>query len=157
LGPTWLFPTGSRDEFTRKQWGVGPAFVLGYKTKDWTAGIFPQYTWGFGGWNDEDEGEPDASYFSMLYFFIYNLPNSWQIGLNPTISYDDNATSGNKWNVPVGLFASKMTKIGKLPVKVQLGVEYSVVSQDDFGQRAQFKLNVIPVIPSLIKKPILGN
>ena len=155
LGPTWLFPTGTRDEFTRKQWGAGPAFVLGYKTKDWIAGIFPQYTWGFGGWNDE--GEPDASYFSMLYFLVYNLPNAWQIGLNPTISYDDNAKSGNKWNVPVGLFASKMIKIGNVPVKLQLGVEYSVVSQDDFGQRAQVKLNIIPVIPSLVKCPLFGG
>jgi hypothetical protein len=50
-----------------------------------------------------------------------------------------------------------MTKIGKIPVKIQFGVEYSVVSQDAFGQRAQFKLNIIPVIPSLIKKPLLGK
>jgi hypothetical protein len=41
--------------------------------------------------------------------------------------------------------------------RFQLGVEYSVVSQDDFGQEAQFKLNIIPVIPSLIKNPIFGR
>jgi hypothetical protein len=28
------------------------------------------------------------------------------------------------------------------------------VSQDDFGQRAQIKLNVIPVIPALVGNPI---
>jgi hypothetical protein len=70
----------------------------------------------------------------MLYFFIYNLPNAWQIGFNPTISYDHNATSGNKWNVPVGLIALKMTKIGKIPVKIQFGVEYSVVSKTPSGR-----------------------
>jgi hypothetical protein len=37
------------------------------------------------------------------------------------------------------------------------GFEYSVVSQDDFGQRFMIKLNVIPVIPSLIKNPIFGG
>jgi len=37
----------------------------------------------------------------------------------------------------------------KIPVKFQLGVEYSVVSPDDFGQEAVIKLDVIPVIPSL--------
>lgn len=155
LGPTWLFPTATQEEFGQQQWGVGPAAVIGYHTKEWVAGVFPQYTFGIGGWNGKDT--PDASYLSMLYFFVYNLPDAWQIGFNPTISYDDNAPSGNHWNVPVGLFAAKTTKIGKVPVKFQLGVEYSVVSQDAFGQQAQLKLNIIPVIPSLVKTPILGG
>ena len=155
LGPTWLFPTATRDELGRQQWGVGPAFIVGYRTKDWLAGIFPQYTWGIGGWNGE--GTPDASYLSMLYFFVYNLPNTWQIGFNPTISYDNNASSGNKWNVPVGLFVSRMTKIGNTPVKLQLGMEYSVIKQDDFGQVAQIKLNIIPVISPLVKNPLFGK
>ena len=93
----------------------------------------------------------------MLYFFVYNLPDAWQIGFNPTISYDSNASSGNRWNVPVGLFVAKTTKIGNTPVKVQLGMEYSVVQQDDFGQVAQLKLNIIPVIPSLVKNPLFGK
>jgi hypothetical protein len=29
-------------------------------------------------------------------------------------------------------------------------MEYSIVSQDDFGKRAMIKLNVIPVIGSLV-------
>jgi hypothetical protein len=44
-----------------------------------------------------------------------------------------------------------------MPVKVQLGIEYSVVSQDDFRQRAQIKLNVIPVIPSLLEHTIVDG
>jgi len=155
LGPTWLFPTSTQEEFGRQQWGVGPAAVIGYRTKKWLAGIFPQYTWGIGGWHGGDT--PYASYLSMLYFFIYNLPDAWQIGFNPTISYDENAPSDNKWNVPVGPFVSKMIKIGRTPVKIQLGFEYSVVRQDDFGQVAQVKLNIIPVIPSLIKNPLFGK
>jgi hypothetical protein len=150
LGPTWLIPTATQDEFGQQQWGVGPAFIIGYHTKDWVGGIFPQYTWGIGGGND-------ASYLNLLYFFAYNLPDAWQIGFNPTIRYNDNASSGNKWNVPVGLYVAKTTKIGKKPVKLQLGIQYSVVSEDDFGQVALVKLNVIPVIQSLVKNPILGK
>ena len=40
---------------------------------------------------------------SMLYAFFYNLPEAWQVGFNPTVAYDNKATSGNRWNVPVGL------------------------------------------------------
>ena len=42
----------------------------------------------------------------------------------------------------------------EMPVKFQFAVEYSVVSQDDFGKKALIKLNVIPVIPALIKEPL---
>ena len=155
LGPTWLLPTATRTEFGRAQWGAGPALVLGYKTKDWIAGVFPQYTWGIGGWNGKDK--PDASYLTMLYFFAYTLPDAWQVGFNPTINYDARATSGNRWNVPVGIFVAKTTKIGKLPVKVLVSLEYSVVSQDAFGQRAQIKVDIVPVVPSLVKNPIFGG
>jgi hypothetical protein len=152
LGPTFLLPTATRKEFGKQQWGVGPAFVVGYHTKKLTAGIFPQYTWGIGGWSGRDK--PASSNASILYFCIYNLPHAWQIGFNPTITYDHTASSGNKWNVPVGLIVAKTAKVGKMPVKFQLGVEYSVANQDVLGQRAQIKLNIIPVIPSLVKNPL---
>jgi hypothetical protein len=77
--------------------------------------------------------------------------------MNPTINYDHHAGAGNRWNVPVGPIVAKTTRIGRLPVKFQLGFEYSVVSQDTFGHRAQLKLNVIPVIPALVREPLFGG
>jgi hypothetical protein len=155
LGPTWLLPTATRGQFGRQQWGAGPALVVGYKAQDWIAGVFPQYTWRIAGWNGKDK--PDASYLSVIYFFAYSLPDAWQIGFNPTINYDAKVTSGNRWNVPVGLFVSRTTKIGKVPVKYVLSIEYSVVAQDAFGQRAQVKLDIVPVISSLVKNAIFGG
>ena len=38
--------------------------------------------------------------------------------------------------------------------KFELGFEYSVLSEDTYGQRAMVKLNITPVIPSLIRKPL---
>jgi len=155
LGPTFLFPTASQDALGRQQWGLGPAAVVGYKTKEWTAVLFPQYWWKIGS-AGQDENTPDASYLNLLYAFFYNLPDGWQVGTNPTITYDDKASSGNKWNIPVGITVAKMTKIDNVPVKFQLGVEYSVVHQNKFGQVAMIKLNIIPVIKSLVSAPILG-
>jgi hypothetical protein len=157
LGPCWLLPTATDNALGRQQWGVGPSAILGYKTRDWTAVIFPQYYLGIGSTGGRSAGTPDASYLNMLYAFIVNLPDAWQIGFNPTVTYDRNASSGNQWNVPVGFFVAKTIRIGKLPVKLQLGFDYSVVSQDDFGQKWQLKLNVIPVIPSLLKHAIFGG
>ncbi len=153
LGPDWLFPTATRAEFGRQQWGVGPAGVFGYVTKEFTAVVLPQYYFGIGGWGDK----PNANYMNMLYAFIYHLSSGWDIGTNPTINYDHTASSGNRWNVPVGLFIGKMVKIGKVPVKIQLGIEYSIVRENEFGQQAQIRFNIIPVIPSLIKSPVFGG
>src|SRR5260370_23114053 len=121
LGPTWLLPTATRKEFAREQWGAGPALVLGYKTKDWIGGVFPQYTWGIGGWNGKDK--PNASYLSLLYFLSYNLPDAWQVGFTPTINYVARATSGNRWNVPLGIFLLKKTKNGKTAGKDPVNLE----------------------------------
>ena len=60
----------------------------------------------------------------------------------------------DRWNVPIGLTVAKTTKIGKLPIKFEFGGEYSVVHEEDYGQRWQIKLDIIPVIPALIKKPL---
>jgi hypothetical protein len=87
----------------------------------------------------------------------YNLPDAWQIGMNPTITSNDRASSGNKWNVPVGLCVGKTVKWGDVPVNIEVGVEYSVVGPDDFGQQALFRVQITPVIPSLIKISIFGG
>ena len=79
------------------------------------------------------------------------------MGFNPTITIDAKASGGNKWNVPIGITVAKTMKIGNSPMKIQVGAEYSVVSQDDYGRRAVLKINLIPVIQPLIKKPLFGG
>lgn len=156
-GPAFLFPTATDDAFGRQQWGLGPALVVGYRSEAATFGAFGQYYFGVGSTGDREPGVRDASYLNLLYFLSVNLPNAWQFGFNPTITYDARAIPGNRWNVPVGLMVAKTTLLGKLPVKFNFGLEYSVVSQDVYGDRAKLVLEVIPVIPALIRRPIFGR
>lgn len=154
-GPTWLLPTATQRAFGRDQWGVGPAVVVGHYTDKVILGVFPQYFFGIG--SHPASTTHDASYMNLLYFMYYNLPKAWQVGFSPTITYDHWASSGNNWNVPVGVAVSKTTKLGGMITKFELGVDYSVVRQDAFGQRTTIKFSVIPVIPSLIHKPLFGG
>jgi hypothetical protein len=156
-GPAFLFPTATNDAFGRQQWGIGPSLVVGYRTEAATFGVFGQYYLGIGSTGGRRPGVQDASSMNLLSFLSVNLPNAWQFGFDPTITYDARATSGNKWNVPVGLLITKTTLLGKLPFKFNFGLEYSVVSQDAYGQRAQLVLEVIPVIPALIRHSVLGG
>jgi hypothetical protein len=155
-GPVFLLPTATSDDLGSNQWAMGPAVVLGYAGKKNTFGIFPNYFWKIGDSGQKSDQE-DINKGSLLYFWNYALPNAWQVGMNPTVTYNDKATSGNKWNVPIGGYIGKTTKIGKLPVNIKVGLEYSVVHEDDFGKRAMFRIQVTPVIPGLIQKAIFGK
>ena len=67
LGPTFTLPTSTKKNLGRRQWAAGPTGILGYKTKKWIAGVFPQYFFGIGSRGDQG-AMPDASYMSLLYF-----------------------------------------------------------------------------------------
>jgi len=155
FGPTFQFPTHTSSALGTKTWEAGPAAVFTYKTDKVATGIFGQYWWSYSEYGSNSAGEdtPSTSHGVILPFFFYNLPDAWQIGFLPNITYNDKATSGNKWNVPLGPVVTKMVKMGNLPVKFQLGVEYSVERQDDFGPEWKIKLNIIPVVASLQKSP----
>jgi hypothetical protein len=156
IGPSFSLPTATEDSFGKDQWCAGGSGVFGYIAENWMAGIYPQTYFKIAdqGRDDDDRG---ARFGNMFYWFWYNITDDWQIGTNPTIQWDDKAGSGNKWNVPVGFAAAKMTKFGNLPVRIEFGAEYSVVNQDDFGEVARFKINIIPLVSRPIKKSIFGE
>jgi len=155
-GPVFMFPTATNDALGADQWAMGPAVVVGYKTPKITAVLFPNYFWKLGS-AGQDASTPDINQGSLLYMFNYMLADAWQIGTNPTITYNDQASSGNKWNVPVGLYVGKTIKVGKMPLNIKVGLEYSVVSPDDYGKRTAFRVQITPVVPSLIHDSIFGK
>jgi hypothetical protein len=151
-GPTLQFPSHTDDALGTKTWEAGPAVNATYKNEKLVVGALVQYWWSYA----EYGGAESTSHGVLLPYFWYNLPKTWQVGFGPSMTYDANASSGNQWNVPIQIGVAKMTEFGKMPVKVQLAVEYSVVSQDDFGQVWNISLNIIPVISSLQKKPFFN-
>jgi hypothetical protein len=148
FGPTFILPAATDTAFASKKWQAGPAFASLYKTDNFIGGFLAQYWWDFA---ETKSNSPQQNHGSILYFYFYNLPDAWSVGLNPTITYNDRAPSGNKWNVPVGLIVTKTVKFGRLPVKFQIGFDKSIIREDAFGTDWKIKLNIIPVIPSLIQ------
>jgi hypothetical protein len=155
-GPVGMFPTATTDALGSDQFAAGPAVVFGYKTKKWIAVLFPNYFWKIGS-HGQDSGTSNINQGSLLYMFNYNLANAWQIGTNPTITYNNQASGGNKWNVPVGGYVGKTIKVGNTPLNLKFGLEHSVVSEDDFGKRTVFRIQITPVIKGLISSPIFGG
>ncbi|MGI9330380.1 MAG: hypothetical protein ACR2QB_06640 [Gammaproteobacteria bacterium] len=156
LGPSLVFPTGSNDSLTQHTFQAGPAALVTYKTKTFTGALLGQYWWDYA---DTGSSNVGSSHGSLLYSLWWNRPNAWQIGMNPTITYNDKAAGGsdNKWNVPIGGGVAKMIAIGNTPVKIQFAIEKSIVREDDYGLDWNIRLNIIPVILSPQKKPFFGN
>jgi hypothetical protein len=157
LGPDFSIPTATDDDFGKDQWCAGVSGVFGYIADNWMAGVYPQTYFRIADQGREEHKERTARFGNMFYWYFYNLTDEWQIGTNPTIQWDDKAGVGNKWNVPVGLTLAKITKWFNSPVRIEFGVEYSVVNQDDYGEVARFKFNIIPVVSRPIKKAIFGE
>jgi len=128
-----------------------PAAVVTYKTSGFTGAVMGQYWWNYA---EQDNDTPDTSHGSFLYSAWWNLPNAWQVGMNPTITYNNETRSDDKWNVPVGFGVAKTIKWGKMPIKFQFSVEKSIVREDDFGKDWNIRFNIIPVIPGLVQKPL---
>ncbi|MDX1270027.1 MAG: hypothetical protein R3311_21855, partial [Oceanisphaera sp.] len=156
LGPDFSLPTGTDDDLSKEQFTLGVTAIVGYLTKGWMVGCYPQYYWGIADF-DRGDDQDYASFGNMFYWLWINVREDIQLGFSPTITYDAEAKPGNRWNVPVGFGFSKMTNWGDLPVRLEVAVEYSVVNEDAFGQECLFKFDFMPIIPKPIKKPIFGG
>jgi len=148
LGPSLFFPTASDDSLGSGKYQFGPAGVVVYQHDNWTLGCIAQQWWGFGG----DSGRTDTNSMNLQYFIWRTLPNHWEIGAAPNILIDWKEDSENFLTLPIGLGARKMIKIGKVPVKLGVEVQWMVVHPDDFGQRWNIRLYFIPVIPNPFEK-----
>jgi hypothetical protein len=148
MGPSFIFPTGSM--FTGQgHYQAGPAAVLGYLTKDYIVGVFPQQWWSV------DGGSRKAvSQMNLQPFFAYFISEGWSVGYSGNVLANWHASAGDVWTLPLGLALSKVQKLGILPVKFALAGQYMPVHPGEFGQEWNIQLVITPVIPKLFKGTI---
>lgn len=174
LGKTWPskwmtmigvfagFKTASIEELKSKYTTLGPEIVIG-KTTNWGfVGAMVNHGWGVGGSDAGTEsfdilqdayvtstaGLPRRSSVTAgQYFYIIGLKNGWQIAGTPTFAYNHNGEKGERFTFPIGTGAVKVTKFGKLPVKIALQYWYYAASPDNFGPQHLVRLQIAPVVP----------
>jgi hypothetical protein len=146
-GPTAIFPTATSHFTGQGKWQLGPSVVVGYLTKEFFIGVFPQQWWSIGG----EHGRPDTNQMNLQPIATIFFGDGWSIGYSGNILADWTAPSEDVWTVPVGLGLGKVVKLGRLPVKIQLAVQYMPVHPRISGQEWNVQLQITPVIPKLIK------
>jgi hypothetical protein len=149
-GPTFIFPSASSDFTGQGKWQIGPAVVVGYLTKEFIVGLFPQQWWSFAG----DSSRRATSQMNLQPFAAWFFGEGWKVGYSGNILADWKAPSNNRWTVPIGVELGKVVKLGRLPVSIAIAGQYMVVRPDSVGQEWNIQLQVTPVLPKLIKEPL---
>lgn len=129
-GPALLLPTGTDDVLSSWKWSAGASVVVLTTQGAWVFGILIQNVWSFAGSNDP----PVVNQLLVQYFINYNLPGGWYLTSSPNIIANWEASSGNKWTVPVGGGFGKVFTIGGLPFNSNLAAFSSNVVRPDHGQ-----------------------
>jgi hypothetical protein len=153
IGPTFIFPTASSEYTGQEKWQVGPAAIVGYLSKKWILGAFVQNWTSFAG-----SGNKATNQMNLQPIAAYFLPDGWSIGYSGNILANWKAENGgDTWTVPLGLGVNKVVKLGPLPVRIGLAGQYMVHHPAFGGQKWNIQLQVVPVIPKLIKGTIFGG
>jgi len=146
-GPTAIFPTATSHFTGQGKWQLGPSVVAGYLTKEFFIGVFPQQWWSIGG----EHGRPDTNQMNLQPIVTVFFGEGWSFGYSGNILANWNAPSEDVWTVPIGLGLGKVVKLGRLPIKINLAVQYMPVHPRISGQEWNVQVEVTPVIPKLIK------
>ena len=145
-GPTFIFPTATDSRIGQNKCQVGPAVAVGYVGKNFVTYVFPQQWFSVGG-----DGRRTRQ-MSLIYAFVHAFPNGWTIGTNPNMLVDWEASSGNKVLFPVGLQVGKLRKLGPMPVKFDLQVQYYAVHPQVYGSKWNLQLQITPILPAFKHK-----
>ena len=145
-GVAGVLPTTSDTSNGRQQFILGPAVNIG-KMADWGVyGVLFSHIIDIV--EKRDKGTPDTTQTTLQAYFSYDLGRGWQLISNPTVTYDWEADSGNKLNLPLGGGIASTFKIGKMPFRLTAEVQYFVASTDRFGPDWLYKFSLSPIMPS---------
>ena len=139
-GPIIQIPTATSPTVGSSVWGMGPTAVVVHTSEHIVAGLLVNQIWSLGGVESGPGGRRYAS-FLLEPFANYNFGHGWYVASAPIIT-DEETHNGRKWTVPVGLVGGRIIKLGgKLPVKVEIGGYYNVVTPQ-YGARWQLLTEV---------------
>jgi len=118
VGPAIVLPTATAAVLGQGKWSLGPSVVVLVQPGHWTVGALVNNVWSIGG----QSHRPDVNQMLLQYFVNYNLDKGWYLGTAPIITADWEASSGNRWVVPVGGGLGRVFRLGFQPINVQLMV-----------------------------------
>lgn len=122
VGPSLNFPTATDSRLGSGKFSIGPTVVLLTQPKPWSIGVLMRQLWSVAGQDDR----ADVSQFMIQPFANYNLDNGWYLYSDPAITADWEASSSQRWTVPLGGGVGRIFTVGNQPMNVRGGAFYNV-------------------------------
>ena len=157
-GPVFEFPTSTSDSLGAQQYSIGPAVVLGYKTKSFTAALFPNYFFGVGDRSDRKSTTPTTSKLSLLYAFTLKPARCLAGRVQSDHQLQSQGPAGEQVGRP--RWALRRKDDQARPHAVQDPGHRGVLRSSARTSSANAPISgsfLSPVIPGLVKKPIFGG
>lgn len=129
LGTIVQLPTNSNNRLGNDNWGLGFSAVKLHLEKGdpWVYGVLINNVWSLS--SDQQGGRYSNGLIQPI--MNYNFPDGTYLTSVPIITANWEASSGQRWTVPLGGGIGHIFHAGKLPVNAQLSAYYNVVKPDD--------------------------
>ena len=148
VGLTFAFPTASSDYLGSGKYQMGPAVMILSMGEKWVLGSIIQHWNSIGG----DSYREDVTKTELQYIIRKKIPGkAMTIGMGPSISMNWEASEGNQITLPIGLGITKTVKWGKMPFKLRVEPQYSIIKPDDYGSIWNLRIQIAPIL----KNPLL--
>jgi hypothetical protein len=149
-GPAFVIPTATNTILGQGKFSIGPSFVALAQPGHWTVGALVNNVWSVAG----SGSRPSVNQMLLQYFLNYNMKKGWYVTIQPILTANWNASSGNVWTVPFGGGVGRIMKLGYQPVNITAQFYGNAVypsGSSPWGMRLQIAF-LFPKIPAATKK-----
>ncbi len=144
VGPALSLPTATDDRLGSEKWSAGPSLVALLLSKQVVTGFLINNLWSFAG----DDNRAEVNAMTLQPFFNYNLPEGWYLTTSPLITANWEASSDQRWTIPVGGGVGRLFKIGHQPVNAQISAYYNVEKPEFAGSDWQLRAQMQFLFPT---------
>jgi len=119
VGPFFILPTASNQNFLGQgKFSIGPSVVALVQPGHWTIGALVNNAWSVAG----PQGRADVNQMLLQYFINYNLDKGWYLTSSPIVTANWEASSEDRWVVPLGGGVGRIFRLGAQPVNISAQV-----------------------------------
>jgi len=144
IGPVFSIPTTTDPMLGSGKWSAGPTGIVLKQSGPWTYGVLVNHLWSFADTGDIERNDVDQTFIQP--FLAHTSKSALTINVSSEATANWEASSGEKWTVPITLQVSKVIKLGPFPFSVGAGVGYYVESPDG-GPEWKLRLITTLILP----------
>lgn len=142
IGPSITVPTATSDRLGAQKWSIGPSAVVVIQPGPFVMGALVRQLWSVAG----SGSRQDVNQTLIQPFINYNLTNGWFLSSAPIITANWQASSNDRWLVPLGGGIGKLLKIGPQPLQVSLQA-YDNIERPTGGPSWSLRFSVSLLFP----------